>query len=218
MGDVSSSTTRELTELENVEPITQKEVNHVTQAQGNEIEGHVVENTVFSTRVRPTSLALSPVSGDISVSNYPSPAPYVSVMRGDSPRRRASPAIGMSPKTSPKIFPKSKTSRRMSPKISPINRNSPFPKLTTELSRELRKSQRKVRKAEDEVTPPPPIPPSSLTYPSPSHTSTPQEALTQQDHELCGTTKQDSTTIDHKTDKELKGTDINISETKFVKN
>ena len=217
MGDVASSTTRELTELENVEQITQIDVNHVTQGY-NEIESHVVENTVFSTRVRPTSLALSPVPGDISVSNHPSPAPYVSVMtmRGDSPRRRASPAIGMSPKTSPKIFPK--TSRRMSPKISPINRNSPFPKLTTELSRELRKSQRKVRKAKDEVTPPPPIPPSSLTYPSPSHTSTPQEALTQQDHELCGTTKQDSTTNDHNTDKELKGTDINISETKFVKN
>ena len=157
--DKSSVPTRDLVDSEKVKQLV---INHVTK--DNVIKSHEVENTIPSSRKRPSFLALSPVpDGNESTTGPPSPAPYISVMRGDSPGRRASPAR-MSPKTSPGISPK--ISPSWSPKISPINRNSPFPKLTTELGRDLRKSQRKTRKGNDEVTPPPPPPPPPFHPPS----------------------------------------------------
>ena len=210
MRDKSSIPTSELTESGKVQQLTQMIPNHVTQE--NVIKSHVVENTVPSGRKRPTFLALSPVPDrDTSTTGPPSPAPYVSVIRGGSPGRRASPAR-MSPKQSPGISPK--ISPSWSPKISPINRNSPFPKLTTEISRDLRKSQRKARKGHDEVTPPPPPPPPPHASPPASDFSAEQKILllqltpSRQDDLSRDNTRRDSAEIDKDDDMSCFETDV----------
>ena len=212
MRDESSIPTSELTESGKVEQLTQMVPNHVTKE--NVMKSHVGGNTDPSGRKRPTFLALSPVPDrdtSSSTTGPPSPAPYVSVIRGDSPGRRASPAR-MSPKQSPGISPK--ISPSWSPKISPINRNSPFPKLPTEMSRDLRKSQRKARKGHDEVTPPPPPPPPPHASPPASDFSAEQKnsllqlSPSRQDDLSRDKTRLDSVEIDKDDDMSCFETDL----------
>jgi hypothetical protein len=78
----------------------------------------------------------------------------------------------MSPKTPPIQQNSPKISARESPQISPINRNVPFPRLSSDSNREVKRGRGGNRRGDNEVTPPPVLSTTSLSSLLDNHPST----------------------------------------------